>query len=320
MKSRRASIASGWPNNMHRKASSVPTLLVTGSNGQVGFELRRSLAPLGNVIALDRSLCDLSRADEIRRVVREAKPDVIVNPAAYTAVDAAEKDVETAYAINGVAPGVLAEEAKALGSLLVHYSTDYVFDGRKDGAYVETDPVDPQSVYGKSKLAGEQAIAASGATAIVLRTCWVAGAHGGNFAKTMLRLGRERDSLRVIADQFGAPTTASLIADVTAQIVARHWLDADRAAFAAGVYHLAAAGETSWHGYAAEVLRFAAAQGVELKVDPARIEAIGTAEYPLPAPRPANSRLDTHKLRQTFGIHLPDWRDGVHHLLEQILP
>jgi dTDP-4-dehydrorhamnose reductase len=305
---------------MRDKASSVPTLLVTGSRGQVGFELRRSLASLGNVIALDRSVCDLTRPDSIREVVRKAKPDVIVNPAAYTAVDAAENDAETAHAINGVAPGVLADEARALGSLLVHYSTDYVFDGRKDGAYVESDAVNPQSVYGKSKLAGEQAIAASGATAIVLRTCWVAGAHGGNFAKTMLRLGRERDTLRVIADQYGAPTTAALIADVTAQIVARHWLHGDRTAFASGVYHLAAAGETSWYGYATEVLQFAAAHGVELKVEPARIEAIATTEYPLPAPRPANSRLDTHKLRQTFGIHLPDWRDGVHHLLEQILP
>ncbi|MFM0011374.1 dTDP-4-dehydrorhamnose reductase [Paraburkholderia sediminicola] len=305
---------------MRDNASSVPTLLVTGSRGQVGFELRRSLASLGNVIALDRSVCDLMRPDSIREVVRKVKPDVIVNPAAYTAVDAAENDAETAHAINGVAPGVLADEARALGSLLVHYSTDYVFDGRKDGAYVESDAVNPQSVYGKSKLAGERAIAASGATAIVLRTCWVAGAHGSNFAKTMLRLGRERDTLRVIADQYGAPTTAALIADVTAQIVARHWLHGDRTEFASGVYHLAAAGETSWHGYATEVLQFAAAHGVELKVEPTRIEAIATTEYPLPAPRPANSRLDTHKLRQTFGIHLPDWRDGVHHLLEQILP
>ncbi|MGX6571152.1 dTDP-4-dehydrorhamnose reductase [Cupriavidus necator] len=296
----------------------VPTILVTGSNGQVGFELRRSLAPLGNVVALDRTGCDLSRPDEVRRVVRDCRPDVIVNPAAYTAVDKAETEVGLAFAINGTAPGILAEEAKALGSLLVHYSTDYVFDGTKDGVYVESDAVNPQSVYGKSKLAGEQAIAAAGGAALVLRTCWVAGAHGGNFAKTMLKLGRERDSLRVIADQFGAPTTAALIADVTAQIVARHWLHGDRQAFASGMYHLAAAGETSWHAYATEVLRYAATQGIDLKVDPARIEAIPATAYPLPAPRPANSRLDTGKLRQTFGIHLPDWQQGVHHLLDQI--
>ena len=304
---------------MQHSAISSPTLLVTGSNGQVGFELRRSLAPLGNVISLSRSDCDLSRPEEVRRIVRDARPDVIVNPAAYTAVDAAESDATTAYAINATAAGVLAEEAKAAGSLLVHYSTDYVFDGRKGAPYVETDEVNPQSVYGKSKLAGEQLITASGATSIVLRTCWVAGTHGENFAKTMLRLGRERESLRVIADQFGAPTTAALIADVTAQIVKRHWLNGDRSAFASGIYHLAAAGETSWHGYATEVLSFAAAHGVQLKVDPAHIEAIGTVEYPLPAPRPANSRLDTSKLRQTFDLHLPDWRSGLHSLLEQIL-
>jgi len=305
---------------MQPEAAKTPTLLVTGCNGQVGFELRRSLAPLGHVIALDRSACDLTRPDEIRRIVREIRPDVIVNPAAYTAVDKAETDAGTAFAINGEAPGVLAAEARALGSLLVHYSTDYVFDGWGDAPYVETDPVDPRSVYGKSKLAGEQAVIASDATAIVLRTCWVAGAHGGNFAKTMLKLGRERDSLRVIADQFGAPTTASLIADVTAQIVARYWLFGDRSAFPAGIYHLAAAGETTWHGYATEVLTYAAGKGVALKVDPAGIEPIPATAYPLPAPRPLNSRLDTRKLRDIFGIHLPDWQQGVHYLLDQILP
>ncbi|KDP87521.1 dTDP-4-dehydrorhamnose reductase [Cupriavidus sp. SK-3] len=304
---------------MPHKAQNIPTLLVTGSNGQVGFELRRSLAPLGNVIALDRAACDLSRPDTLRQLIRQYRPDVIVNPAAYTAVDKAETDADTAFAVNGAAAGVLAEEAKALGSLLVHYSTDYVFDGRKAGPYVELDAVDPQSIYGKSKLAGEQAIAASGATALVLRTCWVAGAHGGNFAKTMLKLGRERDSLRVIADQFGAPTTAALIADVTAQIIARHWLAGDRAAFPAGIYHLAAGGETTWHAYATEVLRYAASKGVALKANPESIVPIPASEYPLPAPRPANSRLDTSRLRETFDIHLPDWQQGIHLLLDQIL-
>lgn len=298
----------------------VPRILVTGSNGQVGFELRRSLAPLGEVIALDHAGCDLSSPDVLRMVVRTHRPDVIVNPAAYTAVDKAESDMELAFAVNGMAPGILAEEAKTLGSLLVHYSTDYVFDGTKDGAYVETDPANPQSVYGKSKLAGEQAVVASGARAVILRTCWVAGAHGGNFAKTMLRLGAERDSLRVIADQVGAPTTASLIADVTAQMVARHGLEGDRDEFASGIYHLAAAGETTWHGYATEVLRYAKAHGHDLKVDPEKIQAISAAEYPLPAPRPLNSRLDTTRLQETFGIHLPDWKLGIHFLLDQILP
>lgn len=304
---------------MLRKSRTVPKFLVTGSNGQVGFELRRSLAPLGEVLALDRAACDLTQPDTLRQLVREYRPDVIVNPAAYTAVDKAESDADTAFAVNGTAVGVLAEEARALGSLLVHYSTDYVFDGTKAAPYIETDAVNPQSVYGKSKLAGEQAVAASGATALVLRTCWVAGAHGGNFAKTMLKLGRERESLRVIADQFGAPTTAALIAEVTAQIIARSWLAADRSVFPGGTYHLAADGETTWHGYATELLRYAVAHGVELKVDPQAIVAIPTTEYPLPAPRPANSRLDTSKLRETFGIHLPDWRQGIHFLLDQIL-
>ena len=304
---------------MQHKAPRTPTLLVTGSNGQVGFELRRALAPLGRVIALDRAACDLSRPELLREVVREARPDVIVNAAAYTAVDKAETDADTAYAVNGTAPGLLAEAAKEMGSLLVHYSTDYVFDGSKQGAYVETDAVAPRSVYGQTKLAGEQAVQASGAAALVFRTCWVAGAHGGNFAKTMLKLGRERDALRVIADQFGAPTTAALIADVTSQIIARHWLFGARESLPAGIYHLAAGGETTWHGYASEVLRGAAARGIELKVDPARIEAIPTSAYPLPAPRPANSRLDTRKLRETFDIHLPDWREGIDLLLDQIL-
>jgi len=281
--------------------------------------LRRSLAPLGRVVALDRTACDLSNPAALREVVRHTRPEVIVNAAAYTAVDRAETEMEAAFAINGVAPGVLAEAARAAGSLLVHYSTDYVFSGEGTTPYSEEDAVGPLSVYGKSKLAGEQAIAEAGSQAIVLRTCWVAGVHGGNFAKTMLKLGCERDSLRVIADQFGAPTTAALIADVTAQIVSRAWLHGDRAAFPAGIYHLAASGETSWHGYASEVLRYAASKGVALKVAPEAIEAIPATAYPLPAPRPSNSRLDTRKLRETFDIHLPDWQQGVHHLLDQVL-
>jgi len=303
---------------MQHKASSVPTILVTGRSGQVGFELRRSLATLGHVVALDRAACDLADPDAVRDVVRRLRPDVIVNPAAYTAVDKAEAESDLAFAINGTAVGVLAREAKALGSLLVHYSTDYVFDGTKAGAYNETDAVNPQSVYGKSKLAGERAIAEADASAVVLRTSWVAGAHGGNFAKTILRLGKERDSLRVIADQFGAPTTAALIADVSAT-VARQWLQREQRGFVPGVYHLAAAGETTWHAYAVEVLRYARQCGVELRVDPDKVEAIPASEYPLPAPRPANSRLDTTRLRDTFGVYLPDWRSGIHYLLDQIL-
>lgn len=304
---------------MQRKPFTAPTILVTGSNGQVGFELRRSLAPLGRVVALDRTSCDLSDPAGLRKLIRRTRPDVIVNAAAYTAVDRAETEAEIAFAINGVAPGVLAEEACAAGSLLVHYSTDYVFSGEGTTPHSEKDPVGPLSVYGKSKLEGERAIAEAGGQAIVLRTCWVAGAHGGNFAKTMLRLGRERDKLRVIADQVGAPTTAALIADVTAQIVGRAWLHGDHGVFPSGIYHLAASGETSWHGYAAEVLRYAMSKGVMLRVVPEAIEAISAAEYPLPAPRPNNSRLNTLKLCETFGIHLPEWQQGVHFLLDQVL-
>ncbi|CAB3776310.1 dTDP-4-dehydrorhamnose reductase [Paraburkholderia caffeinitolerans] len=292
-----------------------PTILVTGKSGQVGFELRRSLAPLGRVIVCDRTQCDLADPDGLRRVVRDARPDVIINAAAYTAVDKAESDEATAFAINGIAPGILAEEAKALGAMLVHYSTDYVFDGTKASPYVETDETNPRSVYGKSKLAGERAVMAAGANVLVLRTCWVAGVHGANFAKTMLRLARERDALRVVADQFGVPTTAALIADVTAHIVRRH----RSTPVVTGIYHLAAAGETNWRDYAAEVLRCAEALGVELRVQPDDVQAIASSEYPAPAPRPANSRLDTRKLRATFDVHLPDWRDGVRHLLESIL-
>lgn len=297
----------------------TPKLLVTGSNGQVGFELRRSLAPLGHVVALDRSTCDFAAPEQIRRVLRKHCPDVIVNAAAYTAVDKAEAEPALAFAINAEAVEVLAEEARAMGSLLVHYSTDYVFDGSKDSPYVESDPVNPRSVYGKSKLAAEALIAAAGIPALILRTSWVAGAHGSNFARTTLRLASERDSLRVVADQHGAPTSAALIADVTAQIIARHWLYGNRADFAAGIYHLAAAGETTWHAYAKEVLRHAAVRGIALKAGPDDIDGISAAEYAAAAPRPANSRLNTVKVRQTFGIHLPPWEEGVRHLLDQIL-
>lgn len=293
----------------------IPTIFVTGKDGQVGFELRRSLAPLGRVVACGRTECDLFNPNALRRVIRDVRPNVIVNAAAYTAVDKGESDEEAAFAINTTAPAILAEEAKSIGAMLVHYSTDYVFDGTKDSAYVETDTPNPRSVYGKSKLAGERAVIETGADALILRTCWVAGAHGANFAKTVLRLARERDTLRVVADQFGAPTTAALIADVTAHVVRSH-----RATPAArGIYHLAAAGETNWHDYAAEVLRCAQALGVELKVRPDDIEAIASSEYPTPAPRPANSRLDTRKLREAFDLHLPDWQQGIHHLLESIL-
>jgi len=283
----------------------------------VGFELRRSLSPLGKVVAADRTVCDMTRPDEIVRMVASVRPDVVVNAAAYTSVDKAESDAETAFAINAVAPGVLAAAVQELGGVLVHFSTDYVFDGESSRAYSEADATNPRSVYGKSKLAGERYVLSACEKAIVLRTCWVAGAHGGNFAKTMLRLGKERSSLRVIADQYGAPTTAALIADVTAHVLA--FCAYHPETFPSGIYHLAAAGETTWHGYATEVISYALSKGVALATSPDRIEAIDTADYPLPAARPSSSRLDTTRLRETFGVHLPDWREGVHYMLDQIL-
>lgn len=304
---------------MQRKLAAPPNLLVIGCNGQIGFELRRSLAPLGRVIPFDRRNCDLRQSADVRAAVRAVQPDVIFNAAAYTRVEHAEDEVEAALAINGVAPGVLAEEAAEHGCLLVHYSTDYVFDGTKVTPYLETDIPRPLSVYGESKLAGELAIAAASATALTLRTSWLFSARGTNFAKTILTSAQARDSIQVVSDQYGAPTPAALVADVTAQIIARHWLHGERTCFPGGIYHLCAAGHTTWHGYAAEVLRYAQTKGVALKVASSGINAISTAQYGSRARRPANSRLDTHKLRDTFGIYLPDWQEGVHLLLDQII-
>jgi len=292
-------------------------ILLTGKNGQVGFELQRSLAPLGEVVAVDQNECDLSDAAAIRHLVQHVQPDVIVNPAAYTAVDKAEVEYDLVQAVNGAAPGVFGEEAAKLGALVIHYSTDYVFDGTKRGAYVEDDPPNPQSVYGQTKLAGEQSLQQSGAKHLIFRTSWVFGAHGGNFAKTMLRLAAERDSLKVVADQFGAPTSAALLADVTAQILGRYFRGGGQN-FPFGLYHLAAGGETTWHEYARTVVRAAQAAGKDLKLNPENILPIATSEYPLPAPRPANSRLDTTRLQQAFGLMLPDWHQGLDHVLQQI--
>lgn len=293
-------------------------ILLTGKNGQVGFELQRALAPLGELVAVDHAECDLSDAAAIRALVQAVRPDVILNPAAYTAVDKAESDPDTAFAVNALAPGVFGEEALKLGALVVHYSTDYVFDGNKTGFYSEDDTPNPQSVYGRSKLAGEQALQASGAKHLIFRTSWVVGAHGNNFAKTMLRFAADRESLNIVADQFGAPTSAALLADVTALLVHQASLTQDNA-FPFGLYHLAAAGVTTWHEYACFVIEAALRAGKQLRIQPENIKAITTAEYPLPAPRPANSRLATHKLRDTFGLTLPSWQDGVSHILKQIL-
>lgn len=293
-------------------------LLLTGANGQVGFELRRSLALLGDVLAVDQAQCNLSNPAAIRQLVQNYRPNVIVNPAAYTAVDKAESNPLVASAVNADAVQVLGEEAQKIGALVVHYSTDYVFDGRKDGAYTELDPTNPQSVYGATKLAGELALQATGAKHLILRTSWVVGAHGVNFAKTMIRLAAQRHQLSIVADQFGVPTSAALLADITAHLVREHQRNGGQG-FAYGTYHAVAGGVTSWHEYACYVIERARAAGRPVLVAPDAILPITTADYPTPAQRPANSRLATTKLQQTFGLHLPHWRSGVDHILDQIL-
>lgn len=280
-------------------------ILVTGKNGQVGWELQRSLAPLGQIIVVDAEDMDLRDVDAIRNKVREIAPHIIVNPAAHTAVDKAESEPDLAMAINGTAAGVLAEEAKKLDALLIHYSTDYVFNGNKTSPYVESDTPDPQSVYGKTKLAGELAIQAVGGKYIVLRTSWVFGVHGGNFVKTILRLAKERSELRIVADQYGAPTWARLLAESTAQIIGKYTEDKS------GVYHLTAGGRTNWHQFAEEIVRLARQYDDALKDKPLSIHPIATHEYPVPAKRPANSSLSTEKVRKTFGLALPNWEDEL---------
>jgi dTDP-4-dehydrorhamnose reductase len=293
-------------------------ILLLGKNGQVGWELQRSLAPLGELIALDRhpvdglsgDLCDL---DALRATIRQVKPDVIVNAAAYTAVDKAESETELADRVNAQASGVMAEEAASLGAWLIHYSTDYVFSGEGVRPWQETDAVAPVNYYGSSKLAGEQAITSSGCKYLILRTSWVYGARGNNFAKTMLRLAKDRETLSVIADQIGAPTGADLIADVTALAIAK----IQQRPEVVGIYHLAAAGQVSWHGYASHVIQWAKANGEELAVT--AVNPISTVDYPTPARRPLNSRLDTQKLRDNFSLHLPDWQSGVNRMLREVL-
>ena len=297
-------------------------ILLFGSTGQVGWELRRSLSVLGEVVAPGRApgadgLCgDLNNLDGLAATIRTVAPAVIVNAAAYTAVDKAETDAASATRINAEAPARIAQEASALGSWLLHYSTDYVFDGSGSRPWTEDDPTGPLSVYGQTKLAGEQAVQ-SHARHIILRTSWVYAARGGNFAKTMLRLATERETLNVIADQVGAPTSAELLADISAQILANVLY---RPAHA-GLYHCAASGEATWHGYASYVLEQARALGWALKVPSgAAVHAIPTSSYPTPATRPFNSRLNTQRLRTTFGLHLPDWQHGVLRMLQEISP
>ena len=291
-------------------------ILLLGKNGQVGWELQRSLAPLGELLALDRhstSHCgDLSNLEGLAETVRVFKPNVVVNAAAYTAVDKAESDVQSAHAINALAPEVLSRACAAMGAYLVHFSTDYVFDGSGQTPWVESDATGPLNVYGQSKLAGEQGIAKQGAQHAIFRTSWVFGTEGGNFAKTMLRLAQEREKMAVINDQYGAPTGAALLADITA-------LNLQQAQPLEGIYHLAAAGETTWHAYAQYVLQTAKRLKPDLQYKVQDVAAVPTSEFPTPAKRPLNSRLNCHKLEQALHLQLPAWQTGVDQMLSKIL-
>ena len=294
-------------------------ILLFGKGGQVGWELQRSLAPLGELVALDNDstgLCgDFQNLQALIQTVRTVAPDIIVNAAAHTAVDRAESEPELVGMINALAPGVLAQEARRGGAWLVQYSTDYVFDGSGERPWTESDPTGPLNVYGRTKLQGEQAIVHSGCKHLIFRTSWVYGARGGNFARTMLRLARERDSLNVVDDQIGAPTGADLLADVTAHALRRVLQHPELA----GLYHLVAGGETSWHGYASFVIEQARSAGVDIRVAAGAIQPVPTSAFPAPAARPRNSRLATNKLQGSFGLHLPHWQDGVTRMLTEIL-
>ena len=298
-------------------------VLLLGCGGQVGWELQRALAPLGTLTALDFNTsgeinglplrADFSRPEALRPLVRALAPDIIVNAAAHTAVDKAESEPELARTLNATAPGVLAEEAAARGALLVHYSTDYVFDGSGCAPRDEDAITGPLSVYGQTKLEGEQAIRQSGAQHLILRTSWVYAARGGNFAKTMLKLAAEREALSVIDDQHGAPTGAELLADVTAHAIRALRVNPGLA----GTYHCVAAGQTSWHAYARFVIDWARARGLPLKVAAEAVHAVPTSHYPTPARRPLNSRLDTRRLQRAFGLQLPHWQPGVERMLSE---
>jgi dTDP-4-dehydrorhamnose reductase len=296
-------------------------ILLLGKNGQVGWELQRSLAPLGEVLALDRhstDYCgDLSKPEQLAQTVLAYRPDFIVNAAAHTAVDKAESEPELAHCLNAQAPAALAKVAAQVGAWLVHYSTDYVFDGSGQHERQEGEGTGPLSVYGQTKLEGEKAIEASGCKHLIFRTSWVYGARGGNFAKTMLRLAQERDKLTVINDQHGAPTGADLIADVTAHAM-RRVLNTQNNSLS-GVYHLAASGETTWHGYASHVIGQAKCIKPDLPIKAAEVVPVPTSAFPTPAARPLNSRLCTHKLQQAFGLVLPPWQQGVDRMLAEIL-
>jgi dTDP-4-dehydrorhamnose reductase len=298
----------------------VQKILLTGVNGQVGHALKTKLAEY-EVVALSREQLDLTKTHDIKRIVRDVKPNLIINPAAYTAVDKAESEPELAYAINATAAQILAEEAARLGAALIHFSTDYVYDGIKTAPYIETDEVNPVSVYGKSKLAGEQAIQQVGLPHLILRTSWVYGAYGKNFLKTILRLAGERDALRIVGDQFGAPTSSESIVEALVKLV-EIWKPAQESQ--TGVVHFTNAGETSWHGFSCEIVNeynalIESKHWPALKTSVQNITAITTADYPTPAARPANSRLNNAKLKQVFDIELPSWQHGLQQVMQALV-
>lgn len=299
---------------MHKK------ILLTGVNGQVGHALKLNLSQY-EVIALSREQLDLTKVHDIRRIVRDVKPHLIINPAAYTAVDKAESESELAFAINGVAPQILAEEAARLNAAIIHFSTDYVFDGTKSAAYHEEDEVSPVSVYGRSKLLGEDAISSVGLPHLILRTSWVYGAYGKNFLKTILLLASERDSLRIVADQFGAPTSSVSIAEAALKLIEAWQVNQESQS---GVYHFTNAGYTSWHGLSCEIVNeynrlLSVKNWPVLKANVKDIMPITTAEYPTPAARPHNSRLDNQKLKDVFNIALPNWQLGLQQVMQKLL-
>lgn len=302
---------------MSEHEHAAPVILITGAGGQVGVELTRSMSLLGRVVAVTRAGCDLSRPERIEALMDQLKPAVVVNAGGYTDVDLAQSEGDVAHRVNAQAPGVLARAALKTGALLVHYSTDYVFDGSKSAPYTEDDEPNPLSVYGESKLQGERVIAETAGKHYIFRTSWVFGLRGANFLKSIARAAQVRDSLSVVADQFGAPTSAALVADVTALAV-RAYLR-DDSPLPVGIYHLTASGETNWFDYSRLVVDTLARAGIPVRVADERIRSITAAEYPMAARRPANSRLDTSKLRKSLGVELPGWDVGVRELLMQLV-
>ena len=288
-------------------------VLLFGADGQLGHALQAELARLGRLIPLTLADVDISDARALQEVIRHHAPRYIVNAAAYTAVDKAEQEPALAHSINATAPAIMATEAKALGATMVHYSTDYVFNGQSSQPYKESDATDPLSVYGRSKRDGDEAVMAQAGAFFIFRSSWVVGAHGGNFLKTMLRLAQERDSLSVVADQYGVPTSASWMAQTTREV-----LQNPQHAQLSGLYHLSNAGRTTWHGYAQYVLAQAMKMGWQFKIKPEDVKPIGTADYPLPASRPANSMLDTHLVQQKLGLTIPTWESGVIEVLSTL--